>query len=157
MSCLMSHRNHHDVLNYHANDANDARECRLMCSQGSVPDECMRGWMINSVSCMTGHTRQRCIVTFILVSPHKRAIFEALFRSVRLQLAQIIGLRSVFEASFCHLLARLAQLYQNPTLIKSYAEKNRYQESSFIKKFAYYTFSTVCELLFLCLTVIHSH
>lgn len=56
MSCLMSHRNHHDVLKYHANDANDARECRLMRSQGSVPDECMRGWMINSVSCMTHET-----------------------------------------------------------------------------------------------------
>lgn len=130
MSRLTSHHNHHDVLNYHANDANDARERRLMRSRGSVPDVSTRGWMINSVSCTTRHTRQRRIGTFILVSPHKRAIFEA-FCGVRLQLAQIIGFQSVSEASFCHLLASLPRLYLNPTLIKSYEEKNSYQESCF--------------------------
>lgn len=149
MSCLMSHRNHHDVLNYHANDANDARECRLMRSWGSMPDECMCGWMINSVSCMTGHTRQRRIVTFILVSPHKRAIFEA-FCGVWLQLAQIIGFQSVSEASFCHLLASLPRLYLNPTLIKSYEEKNSYQESSFIKNFCLFYIFNYLWTFFVC-------
>lgn len=35
----MSDCNHHDVLNDHTNDANNAWECRLVHSQGNMPYE----------------------------------------------------------------------------------------------------------------------
>lgn len=157
MSGLMFHRNHHDVLNYHANDANDARECRLMPSRGSVPAECMRGWMINSVSCMTGHTRQWRIATFILVSPHKPAVFED-FSSVRLQLAQIIGLRSVSESFFL-----LSSGLFSPTLSKSNINKELCGEKIDIRRalsskiLPILHFQLSVNFFFLCVTVVHSH